>query len=105
MKLTKSKLKQIIKEELQKITETDYLPPPGSEFDTENYPTTPEELESNMIAQQLEDAWAAAGNSGKRLSWDVEDKILNMAIAVRDGSLEIEDALEQVEVLKSSKYA
>ena len=68
-------------------------------LDTEMYPITPEELESDRIAQELEDAWVAAGNSKKYLGY-VDNEILDMAMAVRDGEMEMEDALAQVERMR-----
>jgi hypothetical protein len=103
MKITKSQLKRIIKEEYQRVLEQPQFKTGVPEedvlahgLDTEMYPTTPEELESNRIAQELEDAWVAAGNPEARLH-KYDGEILDMAMAVRDGEMEMEDALAQVE--------
>jgi hypothetical protein len=127
MKITKSQLRRIIKEELKiAIKESDdwYDDEKGYEtvadrmwadqqaqrpyrtgvpeedvlahgLNVEKYPTTPEELESNRIAQELEDAWVAAGNPEARLG-KVDGEILDMAMAVRDGDMTMEDAKQAV---------
>ena len=133
MKLTKSRLQQIIKEELKIVLEGDdwyddehetmadrkFADRPdvsssGRPFrtgvppedvlkhgaDTEKYPTTPEELESDRIADELENAWVDAGNDRRDLGF-VDNEILDMAMAVRDGDMEMEDALDQLKNLKS----
>jgi len=135
MKLTKSRLQQIIKEELKIVLEGDdwyddehetmadrkFADRPdvsssGRPFrtgvppedvlkhgaDTEKYPTTPEELESDRIADELENAWVDAGNDRRDLGF-VDNEILDMAMAVRDGDMEMEDALEQVRTLREGK--
>jgi len=106
MKITKSQLKRIIKEEYQRVLEQPQFKTGVPEedvlahgLDTEMYPTTPEELESDRIAQELEDAWVAAGNEKKHLAF-VDDQILDMAMAIRDGDMEMEDALAQVERMR-----
>jgi len=101
MKLTKSKLKQVIKEELERILEHDYLPPFGSEFDLENYPITDEEKESDRISDELESAWVDAGGDPKWLGY-IDDQILDIAMAVRDGQISMEKALETVVSLQES---
>tara|TARA_Y100000310_G_scaffold74257_1_gene70376 strand:+ start:3693 stop:4283 length:591 start_codon:yes stop_codon:yes gene_type:complete len=102
MKLTKSKLKQVIKEELERILEHDYLPPFGSEFDLENYPITDEEKESDRISDELESAWVDAGGDPKWLGY-IDDQILDIAMAVRDGQMSMEKALETVVSLQESE--
>jgi hypothetical protein len=103
MKITKTQLKRIIKEEYQRVLEQPRFKTGVPEedvlahgLDLKKYPTTPEELESNRIAQELEDAWLAAGNPEARLG-KVDGEILDMAMAIRDGDMEMEDALAQVE--------
>jgi hypothetical protein len=103
MKITKSQLKRIIKEEYQRVLEQPRFKTGVPEedvlahgLDLEKYPTTPEELESDRIAQELEDAWVAAGNPEKYLG-RVDGDILDMAMAIRNGEMEMEDALAQVE--------
>ena len=121
MKLTKAKLQQIIKEELQKVSEADYLPPPGSEFDLEKYPITPQEKASDEIAQRLDDVWIVEQAKGTEYEafvpkqireyqgWaqnklaTVDDQILDLAIAVRDGELDEEAALAQLVGLSENK--
>lgn len=102
MKITKSQLKRIIKEEYRRVLEQPEFKTGVPEedvlahgLDLEMYPTTPEELESDRIAQELENAWVGAGNPEKYLGY-VDNDILDMAMAVRDGEMEMEDALAQV---------
>lgn len=106
MRITKSQLKQIIKEEIERAFKTGVPDEEALEhgLDLEKYPLTPEELESDRIAQELEDAWVAGGNPKKRLVF-VEDDILDMAMAVRDGDMTMEDALAQVNNLVSEGKA
>jgi len=99
MKLSKLKLKQIIKEELERILDENYLPPFGSEFDLEKYPISDEERESDRIATELESAWIDAGNNPKWLGY-IDDQILDIAMSVRDGLVSMEKALNAVERIK-----
>ena len=105
MKISKATLEQIIREEYGRKYKTG-IPDEEVKFglDLKKYPTTPEELESNRIAQELEDAWVAAGNPKKRLRY-VDDDILDMAMAVRDGNMTMEDALTQVNNLDAEGKA
>jgi len=135
MKLTKSRLQQIIKEELKIVLEGDnwysdeyetradrkYADRPdvsssGRPFrtgvppedvlkhgaDLEKYPTTDAERESDRIAHALEVEWIRAGNDLRDLGY-VDSEILDIAMAVRDGDMEMDDALEQVRTLREGK--
>ena len=128
MKITKSQLKRIIKEELKiAIKENDdwYDDERGYETvadrkfadqqpqrpyrtgvpdedvlkhggDFEKYPETPEELESDRIANELDQEYLAQpGNTEKDLRW-VDEEILDMAMAVRDGDMDMEVAKQAV---------
>jgi len=106
MKLTKLKLKQIIKEELAKIVEQPQFRTGVPEedvlahgADTEKYPTTDAERESDRIAHALEVEWIRAGNDLRDLGY-VDNEILDIAMAVRDGDMSMEDALEAVQRLQ-----
>ena len=102
MKLTKLKLEQLIKEELTKIVEQpqfrtgvpeeDVLAHGG---DLEKYPTTDAERESDRIAQELEDIWIDAGNRRKDLGY-VDNQIIDLAIEVRNGDIDFEEAKAEV---------
>jgi hypothetical protein len=107
MKITTSQLRKIIRTEYQKIL--------LEQDDPWNDPITPEELETDKIAQELENAWkaynrggesdtqhwlASAGTKGgERHLADVDSEILDLAIAVSSGKMTMEDALMGVKEL------
>jgi len=102
MKLTKQQLKQIIQEELAKIVEQPQFRTGVPEedilahgTDTEKYPTTNAERESERIAHELEVEWIRAGNDLRDLGF-VDNDIIDMAMDVRNGDMSMKDALEKV---------
>jgi hypothetical protein len=93
MKITKSQLRKIIKEEIMReapefrtgVPEEDVL---QHGLDTEMYPTTKEEEASDMIAAALEAAYHLGGGQAMRstrsLDPNVENDLLDMAMSLRD---------------------
>ena len=136
MKITKSQLKQIIKEELKiAIKENDdwYDDEKGYETvadrkfadqqaqrpyrtgvpdedlknadDFEKYPKTSAEAEGERIADELNQEWLAQpGNTEKPLNL-VDDDIFTIALAVREGVLDMEDAKQAVRGDLQTLYA
>ena len=102
MKITKEQLAQIIIEEASRfhtgVPDDDW----ESALDTEKYPVQPGEVKSDEIAAKLEQAWIDAGNDRKYLG-HVDGQILDIAMAVVDGDISYEDALEQAIVLENKK--
>jgi len=136
MKITKSQLKRIIKEELKiAIKENDdwYDDEKGYETvadrkwadqqaqrpyrtgvpdedlknadDFEKYPKTSAEAEGERIADELNQEWLAQpGNTEKPLNL-VDDDIFTIAMAVREGVLDMEDAKQAVRGDLQALYA
>ena len=97
MKITTSQLRKIIRSEYQKIL--------LEQDDPWNDPVTPEELETDKIAQELENAWKTSNqeymktqppDTKWRTSGEVDSKILDLAIATSHGKITMEDALKKV---------